>query len=194
MNQNRTALFHLTSPNEELPASSAFPSHWHVLYTMPRHEEKVAAHLARNQIPHFLPKLIQKRIWSDRIKRVELPLFPGYIFTAPADRCSYLKSLEHPGAKLYLQERGRPALIHGNEIQNIQRLVEYHQDSLEASPLKLFQVGQRVRVIEGALKGVVGIVERLKSARKLYVLLPLLNQMISTRIDPRYVEPLEEAF
>ena len=54
--------------------------HWYAVTTRPRHEKVVAEQLWQKQIECFLPlrKVISK--WKDRKKKVQFPLFPGYLF------------------------------------------------------------------------------------------------------------------
>lgn len=167
------------------------PRFWNILYTMPQHEKKVAIFLERAGIRFYLPQILRKRIWSDRIKWINSPLFPGYLFTAPEDDRDYWKVLQHPGAKLYIFDRGEPARLGPEVVQNIRLMVEQSRDEVFTEPLKRFAIGQKVRVIHGALKGLEGIVDKLRGARQIHILLPLLNTMVSTRIEPDWLEPLE---
>ena len=54
---------------------------WYALYTRPRHEKAVAEQLARRHVETFLPVREVLSRWKDRRKLVQLPLFPGYVFT-----------------------------------------------------------------------------------------------------------------
>src|SRR5262245_65794889 len=53
---------------------------WYALKVRPRSEWMVAANLRNRGYEPFLPTYKSKRRWSDRIKTLELPLFPGYLF------------------------------------------------------------------------------------------------------------------
>src|SRR6266850_8365778 len=53
---------------------------WYAVYTFAQHEKKVAAELGRRSVESFLPLYSSVRRWSDRRVRLELPLFPGYVF------------------------------------------------------------------------------------------------------------------
>ena len=54
--------------------------HWHVLYTKPRNEKKVAERLSGAGYTVYCPLQKVRRQWSDRVKVVEEPLFKGYLF------------------------------------------------------------------------------------------------------------------
>src|SRR5690242_6904198 len=53
---------------------------WYALQTRSRYEHFAAAHLRSKGYEPFLPVYTCRRRWADRIKNIELPLFPGYIF------------------------------------------------------------------------------------------------------------------
>jgi len=55
-------------------------SRWHVAQTRSRHEKSVDAQLGRHSIESYLPLFDSVRKWKDRRKRLQLPLFSGYVF------------------------------------------------------------------------------------------------------------------
>src|ERR1700722_1630552 len=63
------------------PTASAPERRWYVAYTYPRHEKSVAGQLARKAVESFLPSLTTMNRWKDRLVKIDIPLFPGYIFT-----------------------------------------------------------------------------------------------------------------
>src|SRR5580693_4079521 len=55
--------------------------HWYALAVKPQHEDRVFQGLEElDDIEGFLPTFKDKRIWSDRVKVLDAPLFPGYVF------------------------------------------------------------------------------------------------------------------
>ena len=54
--------------------------HWYVVYVRSRYEKKVHQLLQEKGIESSLPLIKTVRIWSDRKKKVEVPLFKGYVF------------------------------------------------------------------------------------------------------------------
>jgi len=89
-------------------AEVSHDQHWYALQTRPRHEKKVALILRARQVETFLPLLPCRHQWSDRQKRVDLPLFAGYAFVRISplsfDR---LRVLQTPGV-LFLVGAGSP--------------------------------------------------------------------------------------
>ena len=53
---------------------------WYALYLRSRFKKKAYAELLRKDIECFLPLIEEVRVWSDCKKKVEEPLFPGYVF------------------------------------------------------------------------------------------------------------------
>jgi transcriptional antiterminator RfaH len=58
---------------------------WHVLYSKPRNEKKVVERLSKNGFEVYCPLIKTLRQWSDRKKKVQIPMFPGYIFALTND-------------------------------------------------------------------------------------------------------------
>src|ERR1035441_3489792 len=53
---------------------------WFALVVKPQHEKAVAEQLQAKALEHYLPLYRARRRWSDRMKAVDLPLFPRYVF------------------------------------------------------------------------------------------------------------------
>ena len=125
---------------------------WYVVYTASRQEKKVAAMLERYHIKYYLPLVKKLRLWSDRKKWVEMPLFNGYIFVQPkpSERDQVLQIL---GVVKYLKYNGADAQVSSREIEVIQRLIEkgYHLESGAAGSLRK---GDKVKIEQGPLKGI----------------------------------------
>ena len=102
-----------------LNPSSGFGSlRWYAAYTSPRHEKRVAEHLAGRSVDHFLPTYNAKRKWHDRQKFVELPLFPGYIFVR-IDLMDRLRVLGVPGIIHLVSFNRLPAPLADQEIESM---------------------------------------------------------------------------
>ena len=58
---------------------------WYVLYTAPRAEKQVRDRIDALGVECWLPLHRAPRVWSDRVKIVELPLFNSYLFVRCTD-------------------------------------------------------------------------------------------------------------
>src|SRR6201992_1230418 len=73
---------------------------WYAVRVRPNYEKPVAAALRGKGFQEFLPLIRSKRQWSDRVKIMDLPRFPGYLFCR-LDLDARLPLLTTPGF-LYL--------------------------------------------------------------------------------------------
>ncbi len=163
------------------------PQQWYAIRVKSRCE-KIAATMAQNRgFEEFLPLYQCRHRWSDRVKSVELPLFPGYIFCRlnPEHR---LPLLTIPGV-LHLVGIGKiPAPIEDTEISAIQSAV---RSGLSAEPWSYLEVGQRVRLEDGPLVGLEGILVEAHKEQRLVVSVTLLRRSVAVAIERHWARPLD---
>src|SRR5688572_21682819 len=138
---------------------------WYALRVKSRCEPLVAAHLAQKGYAPFLPTYTTKRRWTDRMKTIELPLFPGYMF-CPLDVQVRLPVLTTPGVQSIVGIGRKPHPIPNEEIEAIRTVVA---GGLKYNPHPYVTVGQLVRIERGALAGVVGIVTESRTEFRIVV-------------------------
>ncbi len=128
---------------------------WLVIYTTPRAEKKVNERLEEQGIETYLPLYKTIRQWSDRKKKVELPLFSSYIFLHVSEK-ERLQALETDGVVRFLYYLKNPAVVRPNEINAIKLFLQ------ETDGLKIkVEVGQKVEIASGPMEGVYGEVIRI---------------------------------
>jgi transcription antitermination factor NusG len=153
---------------------------WYAIRTTARWEVLVSGELSRRGIETYLPLCRVKRRWSDRIKIMDQPLFPGYLFGRfPLDE--RIRVLEAPGVRQIVGIGNTPAPIAAGEIDNLRTLVA-------AQPLLVpwpyLHTGQRVRIARGPLAGVEGFVVRAEQgALRIVVSVDLLQRSVAAQID-----------
>ncbi|KPJ69419.1 MAG: hypothetical protein AMJ45_00250 [Syntrophobacter sp. DG_60] len=162
---------------------------WYAIYTSARHEQRVYDRLVNKSIHAFLPKM---EVWSrrkDRRKRIQVPLFPGYLFVnVDLDPYVRLEILKTPGVAYILGNNGKLTPIPESQIASIQTLLK---NDVLIRPYPYLKIGQRVRIVNGPLIGCEGILLRNKTNKqKLIISIDLLKQSISTEIDEFDVEPI----
>jgi transcription antitermination factor NusG len=168
-----------------VPIASATPvSHsvtypWFALQVRSRYETGVAEHLSGRGLEWFLPMYKARKQWSDRVKQFEKPLFPGYLFCRfnPHDR---LPILQTPGVTQIVGNNHVPIPVDEQEILSIRTLVE---SGLPNLPCAFLQVGNRVRIASGALRGIEGILVEMKGRQRLVVSVTLLGRSVSVEVD-----------
>jgi transcriptional antiterminator RfaH len=94
-------------------------TNWYVLYTKPKSEKKVADRLTEMGIYAYCPLITKISQWSDRKKKVQLPLFNSYIFVNLNEK-NRNAVFDVPGVLRYLFWLGKPAVVKDKEIETIQ--------------------------------------------------------------------------
>ena len=157
---------------------------WFALYTRHRHERSVAQWIAGKGIEVFLPLYKAAHRWKDRMKDLELPLFPNYVFVM-AGSCQRGTILSTPGVYDFVRLGGLAAPIPSDEIEAIRKAVGHR---LDAEPHPFLKSGDRVRVRSGPLAGLEGILVRKKNFYRLVLSVELLVKSISVEVDVADVE------
>jgi len=159
---------------------------WYAAYTAPNHEKRVAEQLDCRSIQHLLPTYESRRRWQDRYKILHLPLFPGYVFVRMAleDR---LQVLTIPGVVHLVGVNHRPSPIPEPEIESVRTCMDRQ---LRLEPYPYLRVGRRVRVRNGALAGLEGVLVRKKNRHRLVLSLHLIERAVATEIEASDVVPL----
>lgn len=140
---------------------------WYVVYTKPKWEKKVAEQLKKDGIECYCPLIIQERQWSDRKKKVEVPLFNSYVFVrlTETDRNLVFQSV---GVVRYLFWLGKPAIVRDEEISIIKRGLD-GTDSCEVT-LVPFQVGDTIALDSGPFSTQTAIVQEVNNTHYVLVL------------------------
>lgn len=152
---------------------------WHVIYTRPKFEKKIFSKLRENNIETFLPLHKVMRQWSDRKKRVEVPLFPNYLFVniAPKNRWHVL-SVE--GVVRFLQFEAKPAIVPEKDMETIRKSV---LGNPEVSNQR-FNNGDHVIIFRGPLRGLEGVLVNTNGRRRLAVRVDVIDKSILVNVSP----------
>jgi len=136
---------------------------------------------------YYLPMSCSTRKWSDRWKKVETPLFPGYLFCRmnPNDR---LPVLTTPGIIQIVGIGKTPVPVEEDEIVALQRV---ENSCLPTTPWPYLEVGQIARIGDGPLKGLTGIVTRIKSGMKLILSVSVLQRSVAVEIHRDWIVNVE---
>jgi transcription antitermination factor NusG len=157
---------------------------WYALYTRHQHEKTVANLLLGKGFQVFLPLYSTVHRWKDRNKQLFLPLYPGYVFLRDRlDRT--LQILMTPGVHSILGTAGGPEPIPEFEINAVKRVIE---SSLAVEPHPFLRGGDRVRVTNGPLEGIEGILLRKKNCFRLVLTVEMLMKSVAVEIDASMVE------
>ena len=161
-----------------LPLDSIEPR-WYAAYTHANHEKRVALQLSDRLVEHFLPLYESVHRWKDRRMKLQLPLFPGYLFVRLALRDRF-QILQVPGVARLVGFNGLPCALPEEEIHAIQRCLDR---GCQFEPHPYLQVGRRARVKQGPLQGLEGIVLRRKNRTRFVLSLELIMRSVVVEIE-----------
>jgi len=157
---------------------------WRVVYTRPKTERKVASNIADMGIESYLPMHKVVRQWSDRKKRLEVPLFPNYVFVRVNEiDCVALYSIKELVKFVTIEKR--PVVIRENEIVAIKRVLS---EEVDISTEEYFQEGMRVRIKQGQFEGLEGVVVKKQGSARLIIKIEGLMKAFSFSISAGMVE------
>ena len=162
------------------------PERWFAVRVKSRCEKAVATMAQSKGFEEFLPLYQSRRRWSDRLKSLELPLFPGYLFCR-LDPQYRLPLLTIPGVLHFVGIGKSPAPIEDAEIAALQIAV---RSGLLTEPWPFLEIGQRVRLDEGPLSGLEGILIGTSKLERLVVSVTLLKRSVAVSIERHWATPL----
>lgn len=140
---------------------------WYALYTASRAEKKVKERFEKEDITHYLPLHEVTRVWSDRKKKVVVPVINGYIFVCiTPDEMRKVKQI--PGVVQFVRDKGAPAIIPESQMRNMQLMVDKSTESVEFT-LEEIQPGISVRIKQGELEGLYGELVKIRGKYKVVV-------------------------
>lgn len=162
---------------------------WFALQVWSRREALVATQLRGQGYECYLPLSKSIRRWSDRMKEVELPLFPGYLFCR-FDLHNRGPLLMTPGIRQIVGVGRTPMSVDESEVEAIRQALA---SGLPSQPWPFLQIGERVRVSHGSLKNLEGILVNFKGSNRVVLSVTLLQRSVAMEVDLSWVTPVDEA-
>lgn len=164
---------------------------WFVLRTKPRNEFKVHDQIIKREIEVYLPKVEKLRIWSDRKKKIFVPLFPSYVFIY-GNNAERLRAISNTtGAMGYLMYRKRPAIVTEKEIESIKiSLIE--PERIKVDKIQITE-GDLVEITYGPFTGLTGIIIEIRGSYKLVVNITELSASLNIELNASEVKLLKKS-
>jgi len=160
-------------------AQEADNQKWFALQVRTRWESSTAVLLSGKGYEALLPTYRAKKRWNGRLREVNAPLFPGYVFCR-FDAQKRLPILVTPGV-IAVVGRGRvPLPVDASEIAAIQTVVS---SGVRAEPWPYLEIGQRIRIEQDALAGLEGILISFKGSHRIVVSVTLLRRSVALELD-----------
>jgi len=172
-------------PEHDAPLSENSQLSWFAIRVRPNSERVSTDLLERKGYEVFLPTYQARRQWSDRIKIIDRPLFPGYLF------CRFRVSDWLPVARtqgvVYIVGSGSvPVPVEEQEMASLRTMVA---SGLPLTPVAFLHAGQKVRIERGPLTGVEGVLTEFKKRYRVTVCISILQRSVAAEIDVEWVRP-----
>ncbi|WP_299188204.1 UpxY family transcription antiterminator [uncultured Aquimarina sp.] len=166
---------------------------WYVLYVRSRYERKVDELLKENGLESFLPIVTTIRKWSDRQKKLEIPLFSSYVFVNIKTSMDFHKTLSVEGACSFIRFGSEYGIVKDEEINKIKFLV----DADGVKDLKVdnesYEEGEVMLIQYGSLAGIECEVININNENKIIVRLDSINQGITATVPSNYLSKISKA-
>ncbi len=160
---------------------------WNVVYTYPNCEKKAFDGLLEKNINAYLPCYTVVRQWSDRKKKLIVPLFSNYVFVN-VSQMEWHHVLSVAGITRFICFEGRPAPIPEKQINDLKLILDGNYD---VSPEPFYNVGDNVRVIHGSLAGFEGTLIQRRGANRFYIRFTSIEQAMSIDIQTNLLEKIQ---
>lgn len=170
-------------PQEASPRApvNEIQSSWYAVQTLPLHEKAVVEHLQNENIDCLVPLTVRIHKWSDRNRSVSLPVFPGYAFVRLNNyRYERVRVLRRPSVVRFVGNSQGAIPLEDYEIEHIRQLME---NRVHCEPHPYLHAGQKVRIRNGALRGVEGTLLSETGKDSLVLSVSLIQRSLSIRIE-----------
>jgi len=161
---------------------SVAPPSWLVVHTLSRAEKKLAEWARREGFPVELPTYTSVKRYRGKVVRFEKVLFPGYVFVrAEALAAARIQQNRHAARVLVPPDMGE---FH----RQLSEILSAIEAGLEVRPVSGIQVGTRVRISGGPLRGMEGLVERLEASLSVVLRMDFISEAAAVRLEVTDVE------
>jgi transcription elongation factor/antiterminator RfaH len=152
---------------------------WYAAYTASRHEKKVAEHLKQRDVECFLPLYETIRQWNNGRHRVQMPLFPGYVFVR-IEMCDRMRVLQVPGLVQLVTFQGAPAALPDGEIETLRNALA---TGVPAQPHRYLNVGSKVEICRGPLQGMRGVLLRQQGQFRVVISVEMIMRSVVVEVE-----------
>ena len=161
---------------------------WYVVKTNSRAEKKVFERIEATGLEAYLPLVTTIKQWSDRKKKVELPLISSTLFIhCKEEELKILYTVI--GFHTLLYYLGKPAKVRAYEIQNLRILLQENIEFKKEDFVNI-QQGDKVEVIRGPFQGLIATSLEVSRTHKLIVEIESLEQRFVVHVPKTYVRKI----
>lgn len=168
----------------KLCSNFTYMKSWFVYYTYPKAEKFVCKQLVDAGFDVYLPLQEQIRQWHDRKKKLQIPIFPNYIFVK-ADQGRIYEVLKFSRIIRCLKFNNKPSEVREDEIELIKKIENNYSNIILSNKL---EKGERITIKGGPLNGLKGIVEGNKNDRKIIINIDSISYSLKVSLSPHEIE------
>jgi len=173
---------------QDLAYPGWFTPRWYAAYTFSHHEKRVRDQLVAKRVETFLPLYSTVHRWKNRRAKLELPLFPGYVFVRIPLR-DRLPVLQAAGVVRLVGTAGKPTPLEDHEIESLRNACDA---KIPTEPHSYLRVGRKVRIKTGPFEGFQGILLRRSRKFRVVLSLELIARSFVLDVDISDLETLKE--
>lgn len=163
---------------------------WYALYTKPRFEKKVEKVLSQAGYQVYLPLISTIKQWSDRKKKVQVPIIPSYVFVRMDER-NLFELFEFNGVVGVLKYLKKPAVVQDYEIENL-KIICQHPDVMEVADGAKFTKGTPIQIAHGPLMGLYGDCIEIKGKQRILVSVKNMGLEFVLNVPLSYIEAVKQ--
>lgn len=164
---------------------------WYALYLHSRAEKRVCKRLTEMGYEAYLPLVTRMKKWSDRLKKVEEPLFKSYLFVR-VDEKNHYEILSVPGVTKFVCFERKAVKVPENQINAIKKYCDDFVEEEQEQEHIDFHEGQLVRITSGEMRGLIGRLAPVKNKKRLIVYIESVGHYLPINIARTKVEPVYE--
>lgn len=158
---------------------------WFALTVHPKHEQLAERGLKNHGFEAYVPVHRVRRQWSDRRKNLDMVLFPGYVFCR-FDPAQKLRVLQSPAVRSIVSSGREPLPVDESEISAVRAMISTGRP-IDVCPY--IRIGQQVRVSQGPLASLRGVILRVKDSWRVVVSVEALGCSVAVEVDADQVLP-----
>lgn len=163
---------------------------WYAIEVAYKKEETAAEALEKKSYEVYLPMHLVRKVWSDRIRAVSMPLFSGYVFCHFDIEQRWLPILTTAGVRQIVSVGKVPVAIPDSEIEAIRAVIH---SGIPLAPADMLQEGMPVLVTRGPFAGIEGSFLRYQGRDRLILSITLIRRSVLVEVDRALVEPLSRS-
>lgn len=156
--------------------------HWYLVHTKPRQEKCALENLERQGYECYLPTFPKEKLLQSGMAIADEPLFPRYLFIrlgqGHTDQ-SWTPIRSTKGVSQLVRFGVNPAKVHDGLIDCLRAT----EAAVQASPERLFTLGEQVRLNDGAFVGIEGVYQMADGERRVMVLIELMGKPVVMKVD-----------